>query len=84
MCLVLACPAYALPSDENHAIHKEIEALEEQWRLAVISNNVTQMDHLLSDDYIGISATGTVETKAQVLAQRKAGTVRIKALGSMI
>lgn len=80
ICLVLTCPAYALPRHENHAIHKEIEALEEQWRLAVIANDVTQMDHLLSDDYIGISANGTVETKAQVLALRKAGTVRIKTL----
>ncbi|HEX3470291.1 MAG TPA: nuclear transport factor 2 family protein [Silvibacterium sp.] len=80
ICMVLAHPAFAMPRHENHAIHKEIEALEEQWRQAVISNDVTQMDHLLSDDYIGISANGTVETKAQALALRKAGTVRIKTL----
>jgi ketosteroid isomerase-like protein len=71
---------YAFARHENHAIHKEIEALEMQWRQAVISNDVNQMDHLLADDYIGISATGTVETKAQALAQRKAGTVRISQL----
>jgi ketosteroid isomerase-like protein len=80
ICLVLAHPAFALPRHDNHAIHKEIEALEQQWRQAVISNDVTQMDHLLADDYIGISANGTVETKAQALAARKAGTVRIKTL----
>jgi ketosteroid isomerase-like protein len=80
ICLVLAHPAFALPHHENHAIHKEIEALEQQWRQAVIANDVTQMDHLLADDYIGISANGTVETKAQALALRKAGTVRIKTL----
>jgi ketosteroid isomerase-like protein len=77
---VTPSPAYALPHRENHAIHKEIENLEEEWRQAVISNDVTRMDHLLADDYIGISANGTVETKTQALAQRKAGTVTIKKL----
>jgi ketosteroid isomerase-like protein len=80
ICLVLAHPAFALPRRDSHAIHKEIEALEQQWRQAVIMNDVSQMDHLLADDYMGISANGTVETKTQVLALRKAGTVRIKSL----
>ena len=80
MCILLSHSAYGLPHHESHAIHKEIEALEMQWRQAVIDNDVKQMDHLLADDYIGISATGTVETKAQALAQRKAGTVKISQL----
>jgi ketosteroid isomerase-like protein len=80
LCLVLANPAWAMPHRESHAIHKEIEALEYQWRDAELSNNVSQMDRLLADDYIGISANGTVETKPQELAQRKAGTVRIQSL----
>jgi ketosteroid isomerase-like protein len=78
--IVFSHQAYALPRHENHAIHKEIEALEMQWRQAIVSNNVGQMDHLLADDYIGISANGTVETKAQALALRKAGTVKISQL----
>jgi ketosteroid isomerase-like protein len=80
MGIALSPRAYALPRRESHAIHKEIEALEMQWRQAVISNNVGEMDHLLADDYIGISANGTVETKAQALALRKAGTVKISQL----
>jgi len=80
ICLVMAHPAFALPHRETHSIHKEIEALEQQWREAIISHNVGEMDHLLADDYIGISANGTVETKAQALAQSKAGTVQIKSL----
>jgi ketosteroid isomerase-like protein len=81
ICLVIAHPAFAgLPHKDTHAIHKEIEALEQQWREAIISNNVSAMDHLLADDYIGISANGTVETKAQALALRKAGTVKISQL----
>jgi ketosteroid isomerase-like protein len=80
VCILLSHSAYGLPHHETHAIHKEIEALEMQWRQAVIDNDVKQMDHLLADDYIGISANGTVETKAQALAQRKAGTVKINQL----
>ncbi|MBV8672913.1 MAG: nuclear transport factor 2 family protein [Acidobacteriaceae bacterium] len=80
LCLMMAHPAWGLPHRDNHAIHKEIEALEQRWRDAIISNNVSEMDHLLADDYIGISANGTVETKAQALAARKAGTVKITQL----
>lgn len=80
LCFLLAHPAYALPHHDNHAVHKEIENLEMQWRQAIITNNVTQMDHLLADDYVGISANGTVETKPQELAQRRAGTVKISQL----
>jgi ketosteroid isomerase-like protein len=81
ICLVMVHPAWGgLPHKDSHAIHKEIEALEQRWRDAIISNNVSEMDHLLAEDYIGISANGTVETKAQALALRKAGTVRITQL----
>jgi ketosteroid isomerase-like protein len=80
VCLMLPNLAQAMPHRESHAIHKEIESLEMQWRDAVIGNNVNQMDHLLADDYIGISANGTVATKTQELAQRKAGTIRIQSL----
>lgn len=80
ICLVLANPAWALPRHESKALHKEIETLERQWCDAELGNNVSQMDHLLADDYIGISANGTVETKASEIALRKAGTIRIQSL----
>lgn len=80
LCLMLPNLAWGLPHHESHAIHKQIEALEYQWRDAILHNNVSQMDHLLADDYIGISANGTVETKPTELAERKAGTVRIQSL----
>lgn len=80
--LVLAScsPGWAFPRHESHAIHKEIDALEQEWRQAVVTNNVGEMDHLLADDYIGITSNGTIENKAQALAQRRAGTVRITKL----
>lgn len=79
--LLAAChAASALPRREKSEIHKQIEALEQQWRNALVTNNVGQMDHLLADDYIGITSNGTVETKTQALDQRRAGTVRITKL----
>jgi len=71
---------WALPRHENKAIHREIESLEQQWRQAILTNNVAAMNDLLSDDYIGITSNGTVENKAQALAQRRAGTVTITRL----
>lgn len=73
-------PALALPHRENKIAHKEIEALEQQWRQAIVTNNVSEMDRLLADDYIGITSNGTIETKAQALAQRRAGTMQITKL----
>ena len=74
-------PAKAIfPRHETHSVHKQIESLEMEWRQAQIDNNLTVIDHLLADDYMGISANGTIETKAQTLAQRKAGTIHITSL----
>jgi ketosteroid isomerase-like protein len=91
VCLLLLCfalwtltqPAFAvpaLPHHPSHELHKEIEALEMQWREAQLSNDVSVMDRLLADDYIGISASGIIETKPEALALRRAGTLHITAL----
>src|SRR5690348_9145531 len=79
--LLFASPACALlPHRGSRDLQKHIETLEMQWRDAVIHRNVRVMDRLLADDYLGISANGTVETKAEELAQSRAGTLRIKSL----
>lgn len=79
--LLASChAAWALPHHESRAVHKEIEGMEQQWRQALVSNNVNEMDRLLADDYIGITSNGTLETKPEALAQRRAGTVRITRL----
>lgn len=45
----------------------QIEDLEQQWRLATINADVPAMDRLLSEDYVGISMSGQVNTKMQQL-----------------
>jgi ketosteroid isomerase-like protein len=78
--ILCAVPSYGgmLPHrGDKHEQHREVEAAEGQWRAAMLSNNVSDMDKLLADDYMAITANGTIETKAQALALRKAGTLRI-------
>lgn len=57
----------ARPRERKHDVKKQVEALEEQWRTARLTGDVAAMERLLSDDYIGISMTGQVSTKAQQL-----------------
>ncbi|MEO6982958.1 MAG: nuclear transport factor 2 family protein [Edaphobacter sp.] len=51
----------------KHDVKRQVEALEEQWRTARLTGDMATMDRLLSEDYIGISMTGQVSTKAQQL-----------------
>jgi ketosteroid isomerase-like protein len=81
--LLLTCGATV----QAHAVfphhdqtHKEIEGLEMDWRQAQLTNNVSEVDRLLADDYLGISANGTLQTKADELAGRRTGSLRITQL----
>jgi ketosteroid isomerase-like protein len=53
--------------EKKHDVKKLVEALEEQWRKAQLAGDVGTMDKMLSDDFIGISMSGQVNTKAQQL-----------------
>jgi ketosteroid isomerase-like protein len=74
-----SCQARAVFPHRDSA-HKEIEALEMDWRQAQLTNNVSAVDRLLADDYLGISANGTLETKADELTRRRAGSLHITQL----
>ena len=64
----LAAPAGRAQRHERKRVERvEIAALEEQWRQAQLSEDIPGMDHLLSDDFLGITAAGEVVTKAQQL-----------------
>jgi ketosteroid isomerase-like protein len=65
----IAC-AHAQQEEKHHKKHdarKQVEALEEKWRAAQLAGDVATMDHMLADDFIGISMSGQVNTKAQQL-----------------
>jgi ketosteroid isomerase-like protein len=92
----LAQPAFAghMPLHEKkHDAKRQVEALEEQWRTAQLAGDIEAMDKLLSDDYIGISMTGQVTTKAQqldrarnhklVLSKLELGEMQVKLVGAI-
>jgi ketosteroid isomerase-like protein len=87
--LLVACvpgiqvPAHAVSVPLLHRedrLHKEIENLESQWRTALVQNDVATINRLLADDYLGINPNGTLETKADALAQQRSGTVKISSI----
>jgi ketosteroid isomerase-like protein len=81
--LLLCLPALAMGPPRHHnrkAAHAQIEALELQWRQAAINNDVVGMDKLLSEDYLGITATGELVTKAQWLERMSARSLTITRL----
>ncbi len=59
--------ANSAPHPKKHDAKQQVEDLEEQWRVAQLAGDTATMDKMLSDDYIGISMTGEVDTKAQQL-----------------
>ncbi len=63
--VALAAPRQAFASrHQHHEARQEIEGLESQWRAATLASDLSAMDRLLSDDYVGISWNGQVNTKA--------------------
>ena len=88
--LLLCAPARAQPHHKR-AVREQIEALERQWRSAQLAGDISAMDNLLSDDYLGITGGGQVVTKAQqldrmrsrslVMTQMKMSDLKVKLIG---
>lgn len=83
--LIAACiPSGAqqpgMPRSEKHESKHEIDQLEESWREAALKSNIPAMDALLADDYMAITASGTLQTKDQALALLRTGKTRFTSL----
>jgi len=72
----------ALVPAPNHSprLHREIEHLEQQYRRAMLTGNISTMDHMLADDYVGIEPDGMIESKNQTLAMWRDHIMRFQAL----
>lgn len=71
-------PGHGHPHHDNKKTRKEeIESLEQKWRQAELSGDITTMDGLLSEDFLGTTANGQVVTKAQQLDRMKNRQVEI-------
>jgi ketosteroid isomerase-like protein len=69
-----------MPRGQRHEVRHEIDQLEDTWRDAIIHRNSSAMDTLLADDYIAITANGTLQSKDQTLAILRAGTLRFASI----
>jgi ketosteroid isomerase-like protein len=69
-----------VPRPQRHERRHEIDRLEEVWRNAVLKDDTAAMSGLLSDDYIGITPNGTLQTKEEALSVLGGGRTHIKSL----
>lgn len=69
-----------MPRGEKHESRREIDQLEEQWRNAVLTGNAAVMGELLSDDYVSISASGTLQSKEDTMARLRSGRRHIASI----
>jgi ketosteroid isomerase-like protein len=73
-------PHTGMPRAVKHESRHEIDQLEDDWRQAVLKSNTTAMDSLLADDYMAITASGTLQNKDQALANLRAGATHFVTL----
>jgi ketosteroid isomerase-like protein len=76
----MAISAQPMPKGHKHENRHAIDELEDAWRNAILKSNIAVMDRLLADDYLAITASGLVQTKAQTLANLKSGRVHMASL----
>ena len=69
-----------MPRGQRHESRHEIDQLEQTWRDAVISRNVSALDSLLAEDYIAITANGTLLSKEQTLTNLRSGTQKFASI----
>jgi ketosteroid isomerase-like protein len=81
LCMIAPAVVHAgLPQKQRHESRHEIDQLEEQWREAVLKSNTAEMEKLLADDYLAITASGRLQTKEQALASLRAGRMHFKTI----
>ena len=52
---------------QKHENRHDIDQLEDEWRDAMLSSNTKVMDSLLAPDYMGITASGTLQSREETL-----------------
>jgi ketosteroid isomerase-like protein len=76
----MAVDSPQMPKGQKHESRHEIDQLEDSWRNAILKSNTAAMDRLLAEDYLAITDSGLVQTKAQTLANLKSGRMHMASL----
>lgn len=69
--------------ESRRAETRDIEALEQQWRAAIVSGDAATMDKLLADDFLAISARGTLLDKEQYLNRMTTHATKLSSVDLM-
>lgn len=69
-----------MPRGQKHESRHLIDRLEELWRMALLDGNGKALDGLLADDYMAITASGTLQTKDQALTAIRSGQLHLTTL----
>jgi ketosteroid isomerase-like protein len=78
---LFSAPQYGgMPKGQKHESRREIDQLEEAWRNAVLKSDTALMESLLADDFMAISANGTLQTKEETLSKLGGGRVHYTGL----
>jgi ketosteroid isomerase-like protein len=81
--LIAALPAAAIGTKHKPKTvspKQAVEDMEERWRKAQLGGDAAAMGDLLSDDFVGITAFGKVNTKAQYLTRIRDRIVHLEQL----
>lgn len=68
------------PHSHKRVFKQEIVALEDQWRVAQLADDVATMDKLLAPDYLGISMNGQINDKDQQLDRMRNRTLMLSSI----
>lgn len=77
---ICAIPSIAMPLAQKHESRHDIDQLEDEWRDAVLSANTKVMDSLLAVDYMGITASGTLQSRDETLQSLSSGRLHFTQL----
>ena len=76
-----ALPVHAgMPLAQKHESRHEIDQLEDNWRNAILTGDIKTMDSLLADDYMAITPSGTLQSRAEALASLRSGRIHFTTL----
>ena len=72
--------AQPMPRAQRHHLRHAVLALEQQWRAALLRQDVAALSSLLNPDYVGINANGALQTRDDTLTALRSGSLHITQL----
>jgi ketosteroid isomerase-like protein len=73
LAFAVAIQAQTPPQTQTESVEQELIKLENDWLQAFFKKDIAFSDRFLADDYMGTDEHGNVKTKAQEIAEIKAG-----------